>query len=186
MVSSLEGVVAQALAFEGRDFQSQSGVKDTPRRVAKFLREFCTPPAINPTFFNEPDAEEMVIVKDVTFSSLCEHHMLPFFGKACVGYIPDGGQIIGLSKIPRVIEHYSAGLKNQERITKNVGRYLAQHQALMPKGVAVIMEATHTCMSIRGVKQSCACTRTQFFSGVLRTDPAARAEFMAAVPAKLL
>lgn len=182
--------VFNILADIGRN--NEPGTADTPDRVAKFLVEFCTRPPIGMTLFEEPNADQMVTVGPISFSSLCEHHMLPFFGEAHIAYIPspaakqsDKGPTVyvlaGVSKLPRTVEHFAAGLNNQERITAAIGRYLTHECDLKPQGVAVFMKASHTCMTIRGVKQACACTTTQYFSGPFKNDPATRAEFLASV-----
>jgi GTP cyclohydrolase I len=116
----------------------------------------------------------MVVVKDIEFYSMCEHHMLPFFGKAHVAYIPDG-RIVGLSKLPRLVEHRARRLQVQERLTTEVADWL--ERTIRPRGVGVVIEATHQCMSLRGVRQPGALTTTSALRGRLREDPRTRQEF---------
>jgi GTP cyclohydrolase IA len=156
------------------------GTQDTPRRYAKFLREMLKPQEFEFTIFDEP-ADEMVIVNGIEVASLCEHHTLPFFGKASVAYIPNGKKIVGLSKLPRLVHQYCVGFQNQERITQGIGKFLTEHQELQPKAVGVVIECSHTCMSVRGVREHAATTRTQFLSGVFKTDLRAHDEFWRAV-----
>jgi GTP cyclohydrolase I len=117
----------------------------------------------------------MVVVSDIAFASLCEHHLLPFFGVAHVGYLPVE-RIVGLSKLPRVVEHCARGLQVQERLTMEVADWLERE--LGPRGVGVVLEATHTCMSVRGVRQPGARTRTSALRGLVRDDPRTRQEFL--------
>jgi GTP cyclohydrolase I len=116
-----------------------------------------------------------VVVADIAFSSLCEHHLLPFLGVAHVGYLP-GERIVGLSKLPRVVEHYARRLQVQERLTVQVADWLERE--LRPRGVGVVLEATHLCMSVRGVRQPGARTRTSALRGLVRDDPGTRQEFL--------
>ncbi|WP_409996735.1 GTP cyclohydrolase I FolE [Deinococcus sp. Marseille-Q6407] len=128
------------------------------------------------------EGSEMVIVKDIEFYSMCEHHMLPFYGRAHVAYIPDG-KILGLSKFARIVDLYSRRLQVQERITTQVAE--AVEELLTPKGVAVLMEGTHLCMSMRGVQKQNSSTTTSAMRGLFRNDPRTRAEFMSAVQGTL-
>lgn len=156
------------------------GTKDTPKRYEKFLREMLKPEEFEFTVFDEK-VDEMVIVNDIDVASLCEHHTLPFFGKAAVAYIPNGKKIVGLSKLPRLVHQYCVGFQNQERITQGIGKFLTEHPILKPLAVGVVIECSHTCMSIRGVKEHGATTRTQFLSGAFKTDSRAHDEFWRAV-----
>ena len=160
---------------------SREGLKETPKRYLKFLTDFCTQPDFQfKTFENETD--EMVIVCPIPFNSLCEHHMAPFMGHGAIAYIPNK-KMVGLSKLPRTLEYYSRRLQNQERITKMVADRLMKE--LEPKGVAVILKAQHTCMSIRGAKCHGAFTTTSCLTGTFKDDLSCRAEFMGLVQKNL-
>ncbi len=148
---------------------------ETPRRVATALAELLTPRAFTmTTFSNDGSYDEMVVVRDIAFHSLCAHHMLPFLGVAHVAYLP-GTRVVGLSKLARLVEHCSRGLQTQERLTTEVADALDEH--LAPRGVGVAIEATHLCMSIRGVEAPGATTVTTAVRGAVRDDPSTRAEF---------
>jgi GTP cyclohydrolase IA len=148
---------------------------ETPRRVATALAELLTPrPFTMTTFANDGSYDEMVVVRDIAFHSLCAHHMLPFLGVAHVAYLPDA-RVVGLSKLARLVEHCSRGLQTQERLTTEVADALDER--LAPRGVGVAIEATHLCMSLRGVQASGAMTVTAAVRGEVRDDPSTRAEF---------
>lgn len=161
----------------------REGLKDTPLRMAKAM-QFLTsgydqdPAAILRQAIFHEEYNQMVIVKDIDMHSLCEHHLLPFMGKCHVAYIPDG-QITGLSKIPRVVEAYARRLQVQERLTQQICDCI--QQTLNPKGVAVTIEAEHTCVSMRGVQKNLATTVTSAYSGVFSTDKNIRAEYLGAI-----
>jgi GTP cyclohydrolase I len=129
---------------------------------------------INGAMF-DVDYDEMVVVKDIEFYSMCEHHMLPFFGRAHVAYIPDG-KVIGLSKIPRIVEMFARRLQVQERMTTQIAEFL--EEVLHPKGVAVVVEGAHMCSMMRGVKKSSASMTTSAMLGSFRDNPKTRAEFL--------
>lgn len=149
----------------------------TPQRVANALAEMLTPSAFLPTTFpNDEGYDELVVARQVPFRSLCEHHLLPFFGVAHVGYLP-GARIIGLSKLARVVEHFAAGLQVQERLTQQVADWL--HDNLDARGVGVVLEAEHLCMSLRGVRAAGSRTVTSALRGDLRSDARTRGEFLA-------
>ena len=149
---------------------------DTPRRVAAAFAESLTPtPFTVTTFANDSAYHEMVIVRDIRFHSLCAHHLLPFVGAAHVAYVP-GEQIVGLSKLARVVEHFARRLQTQEQLTNQVAGALSE--ALAPRGVGVVLEAEHLCMSLRGVRTQSAQTVTSSLTGLLRDDPATRLEFL--------
>ncbi|MEO7428748.1 MAG: GTP cyclohydrolase I [Acidimicrobiales bacterium] len=149
----------------------------TPRRVVDAFEELLSPtPFELTTFANTEDYDELVIVRDIPVRSLCAHHLLPFTGVAHVGYLPDG-RILGLSKLARAIEGFARGLQVQERLTSQVGAWLDQH--LMPKGVGVVIEAEHLCMTIRGVQARGTRTITSSLHGLVRHDARTRAEFLA-------
>jgi len=145
-------------------------------RVARFYEAFLNPPPVMfTTFENENGADEMIVQKGIPFYSLCEHHMLPFFGTAVVAYIPDK-RIVGLSKLARCVQFESSALQNQERITQQVCRRVMQE--LHPKGVGVVLTARHMCMEMRGVKAAGAETVTSSLHGAFKEDPRTRTEFL--------
>lgn len=149
----------------------------TPERVVSALSELLVPAAFLPTTFpNDEGYDELVVARQVPFRSLCEHHMLPFYGHAHVGYLP-GDRIVGLSKLARVIEHFAAGLQVQERLTQQAADWLEGQ--LGARGVGVVVEAEHLCMSLRGVRAMGALTVTSALRGALRTDARSRDEFLA-------
>ncbi len=148
----------------------------TPRRVAASLAELLTPVEFSPTTFaNEGDYDELVLVRDIPFQSLCMHHLLPFIGHAHVAYLP-GDRIIGLSKLARVVELFARDLQLQERMTVQIADWLDRE--LSPRGVGVVLSAEHTCMTIRGVRKPGAKTVTSALRGVLRDDPRTRQELL--------
>jgi GTP cyclohydrolase IA len=158
---------------------SQEGLHETPRRVAESYAELLTPEPFDLTTFpNEGGYDELVVAKGIPFHSLCEHHMLPFIGVAHVGYLP-GERIIGLSKLARVVERFARALQVQERMTKQIGDWLEEE--LSPKGVGVVIEAEHLCMSLRGVQKTGAKTVTSALHGLVRDDARTRQEFLALV-----
>jgi GTP cyclohydrolase I len=166
--------VADLLVALGQVPTSEDLVQ-TPRRVASAFAEFLTPKPFNmTTFANDGDYDETVVVRGIAFHSLCAHHMLPFSGVAHVAYMPEQ-RVVGLSKLVRVVEHFSRGLQTQERLTTQVADAL--QTALDPRGVGVTMEATHLCMTLRGVNASGATTVTTALRGLLRDDAAMRSEF---------
>ncbi len=152
-------------------------LRDTPRRMVASLSELLTPREFHATTFaNDEGYDEMVLARSIPFSSLCEHHVLPFVGVAHVGYLP-GDRILGLSKLARVVEHFARGLQVQERLTVQIANWL--DDTLAPRGVGVVLEAEHLCMSIRGVRSTGSRTLTSRVTGTLRADPRARQEFFA-------
>jgi GTP cyclohydrolase I len=155
----------------------REGLEDTPKRYIKFLDEFLNPPNFKLTTFENEGMDEMVVVKDIPFYSLCEHHLAPFFGIGAIAYIPNG-RIVGLSKLPRVLDQVSRKLQNQERITQQVARMLYIESGLDPKGVAVVLNARHMCMEMRGIKAFGANTTTSAMLGVFKTDINCRQEFL--------
>ncbi|MBQ4306140.1 MAG: GTP cyclohydrolase I FolE [Bacteroidales bacterium] len=171
--------VREILSLIGED-PDREGLKKTPERVAKSL-QFLTQgyghdgvEIVRSALFEEK-YQQMVLVRDIELYSMCEHHMLPFIGKAHVAYIPDG-TITGLSKIARVVENYARRLQVQERLTVEIRD--AIQKALKPLGVAVVIEANHTCMQIRGVQKSNAITTTSAFSGIFLSSARTRNEFL--------
>ena len=168
--------VADLLKALGRDPHSPH-LADTPRRVANAYAEMLTPREFALTTFpNDEGYDELVLAKDIPVQSLCEHHLLPFEGVAHVGYLP-GERILGLSKLARVVELFARDLQVQERLTKQVADWLQDH--LNPKGVGVVIEAEHQCMSLRGVRAVGSRTVTSSLQGILRDNASSRQEFFA-------
>ena len=160
----------------GVDLASES-LRDTPRRMARMYAELLTPAEFSPTTFpNDGGYDELVVATQIPFHSLCEHHLLPFTGVAHVGYLP-GERIIGLSKLARVVDLFARDLQVQERLTTQIAGWLDEH--LEPKGIGVVLEAEHLCMSLRGVQKAGARTVTSALKGLVRDDPRTRQEFLA-------
>ena len=171
-----ERAVTDLLAALGQDPASEQ-LLDTPRRVAASYAELLTSAPFTPTTFpNDEGYDELVLVRAIPFQSLCEHHLLPFAGVAHVGYLP-ADRILGLSKLARVVELFSRRLQLQERLTTQVADWLQDQ--LAPKGVGVVLEAEHLCMSLRGVRAAGTHTVTSALHGLLRSDPRSRQEFLA-------
>jgi GTP cyclohydrolase IA len=175
----LPGVVARLLEELGED-TTREGLIDTPRRVADSLRFLTEGYELDPVeivgeaLFSE-DYDDMVVVRDVNFFSLCEHHLLPFFGRVHVAYLPKG-KVVGLSKVPRVIDAFAHRLQLQERLTRQIAEAL--NEVLEPKGVAVVVEARHLCMEMRGVEKQDSDTLTSCMLGAFRDDARTRSEFL--------
>ena len=159
----------------GADLQDES-LRDTPGRVARALAEMLTPVAFEATTFPNEGYDELVVARSIPFHSLCEHHLLPFHGVAHVGYLP-AERIIGLSKLARVVELFARRLQVQERMTVQIADWLQGE--LAPKGIGVVLQAEHLCMSLRGVQKAGARTVTSALHGVVRDDPRTRQEFLA-------
>ena len=175
----MQETIRRLLTDLGED-PDREGLRETPRRVDQSLR-FLTSGygtsldhVINGALFSV-EYSEMVIVRDIDFYSLCEHHILPFFGKCHVAYLPNG-RVIGLSKLPRIVDMFSRRLQVQERLTSEIAE--AIRSAVSPLGVAVVMEATHLCMAMRGVAKQNAVTTTSAMHGVFREDARTRSEFL--------
>lgn len=178
-IESLKEHYSKVLELIGED-PSREGLIKTPERVAKAMQFLTQGYEMNATeilqsaMFSE-DYSQMVLVKEIEFHSLCEHHLLPFFGKAHIAYIPDGN-IVGLSKLPRVVDAFSRRLQVQERLTNEIRDCI--QDTLKPKGVAVVMEARHLCMQMRGVEKQSSLTTTSAFSGAFLESEKTRLEFM--------
>ncbi len=175
----MQDIIKQLLAGIGED-PLREGLRDTPKRVEQSLRfltsgyEADVDATLNNALFTV-DYNEMVIVKDIDFYSLCEHHLLPFFGKCHVAYIPNG-KVVGLSKIPRLVDIYAHRLQVQERLTNQIANTLTEK--INPLGVAVVTEATHLCMAMRGVEKQNSVAVTSAMLGAFRTDARTRSEFL--------
>jgi GTP cyclohydrolase I len=171
-----ERAVTDLLVALGQD-PRRPHLRETPRRVAGAYAEMLTARSFNLTTFpNDEGYDEMVLARDSPFHSLCEHHLLPFIGTAHVGYLP-GDRILGLSKLARVVELFARRLQVQERMTKQIADWISDH--VQPKGVGVVIEAEHLCMSLRGVQASGVVTVTSSLQGLLREDARSRNEFFA-------
>jgi GTP cyclohydrolase I len=175
----IERAVRDILEAIGED-PDREGLKETPKRVANMYEEILgginQSPEEHLKIFNEPGNDEMVIVRDIPLYSVCEHHMLPFVGKAHIAYIPNEGKIIGLSKLARIVSVYAKRLQVQERLTAEVADFL--YIKLGAKSVAVIIEAEHLCMTMRGARAAGAKTETSALRGYVRNDAKLRAEVM--------
>ena len=172
--------LVESLLVELGEDPDRQGLKATPDRVSRSLRELTAGYGVKPeeviadAIFDQ-DYDEMVLVKNIAFFSLCEHHMLPFFGHVHVGYLPNG-KVVGLSKIPRLVEIYARRLQIQEQLTREIAEAL--NGALEPKGVGVVIEARHLCMEMRGVETPGGRMITSCMLGTFRKDPRTRAEFL--------
>lgn len=178
--SEIEDTVVRQLEWLGEN-PARDGLKDTPRRVIKSLKELTRgyaddPQAILSKVFSVP-CDEMVVLRDMEFWSLCEHHLLPFHGRAYVGYVPDQ-KVVGISKLARLVDCFSRRLQVQERLTGQIADAVQSH--LKPKGVGVVIRATHMCMAMRGVQKPADMVTSSMY-GVMRDDPRARAEFLSLV-----
>ena len=178
----VEDAVKGILNEIGED-PNREGLKDTPERVKRLYKEITSgynedPNEIINGAIYDIDYDEMVIVKDIEFYSLCEHHMLPFFGKAQIAYIPKK-KVIGLSKIARIVEVYARRLQVQERMTVQIANFL--NETLKPKGVAVVVNGYHLCMAMRGIRKSDANMLTSSMLGAFRNDERTRAEFLSLI-----
>jgi GTP cyclohydrolase I len=170
-----EAAAAGLLTALGFDLQ-QPDLVDTPRRMAHALLEMTTPPEFElTTFDNDEGYDELVLVEGIPLRSVCEHHVLPFVGVAHIGYLP-GERILGLSKFARMVDFHARRPQTQERLTQQLADHLVEQ--LQPRGVGVVVEAEHTCMSLRGARVPGARTVTSALYGQLRDDPASRAEFL--------
>ena len=176
----MKELIEKLLVELGED-PSREGLQNTPERVAQSMK-FLTggywvniDELVNDALFEDPNTDEMVILKDIDIFSLCEHHMLPFFGKCHVAYIPDG-KIIGLSKVPRIVDAFGRRLQVQERLTSQIAESL--NGILKPKGVAVVIDALHLCMSMRGVEKQNSYTTTSSMLGAFKSNPSTRSEFL--------
>ncbi len=179
---ALEGAVKTILETIGEDL-SRPGLERTPQRVACMYRELTAGYHVDPerlinNAIFEVDYDEMVVVRDIDYYSLCEHHMLPFMGKCHVGYVPDG-KVIGLSKIPRIVEMFARRLQIQEQMTQQIAEFL--DETLHPLGVAVVVEGVHLCAAMRGIKKANARMVTSAMLGIYKKHQSTRAEFLSII-----
>ena len=173
-IEKVANAASMLLEALGADLQD-STMSETPKRMAKAYCELLTPQGFEMTSFpNDGNYDELVLVKDIPFHSLCEHHLLPFMGRAHIGYIP-GERILGISKLARIVEKFASGFQVQERLTAQIANFIQEE--LNPKGVGVVLIADHSCMSLRGVKSTGAKTVTSSLKGLLRDSDRSRAEF---------
>jgi len=174
-LAAAEAAVRALLEALGAEADDEP-LRDTPRRVAQAYAELLTPRAFDLTTFpNDEDYDELVVARDIPFHSLCQHHLLPFMGVAHVAYLP-ADRILGLSKLARVVETFARGLQTQERLTTQVSSWIDEH--LRPKGVGVVLEAEHLCMTLRGANARGTRTTTSALSGLVREDARTRQEFL--------
>lgn len=180
----IEKAVRMLIKSIGEDI-SRDGLAKTPERVARSLEKMLDGYGKDPkkllTTFEEKDYDEMIVVKDIEFYSMCEHHVLPFFGKAHIGYIPKG-RVIGLSKIPRLVEIFSRRLQNQERLTVEIAK--AFDELIAPKGVGVVLEGKHLCMMARGVEKQGSRVVTSAMRGLFKRELNTRNEFLRLIQSK--
>jgi GTP cyclohydrolase I len=177
-LDAAEQAAHDLLVALGADLESDH-LRETPRRVAKAYAEMLTPRPFNPTTFpNDEGYDELVIIREIPFRSLCAHHLLPFQGTAHVAYLP-GERLVGLSKLARVVALYAHRLQLQERLTTQVADWLEEH--LRPRGVGVVLEAEHLCMSLRGVQTAGSNTVTSALRGAVRDDARTRQEFLSLI-----
>lgn len=178
-----EAAVRTLIAYAGDD-PNREGLVETPKRVVRAFEEIfggyreCPLEVLGRTFTEIGGYQEPVLVRNIAFHSHCEHHMMPFFGKAHLAYMPVT-EVVGLSKLARLVEVYARRLQTQEHLTSQIAR--AIDEILKPRGVAVMLEAEHMCMSVRGIQKPGTSTITTHFTGVFRDDPAAQARFLALV-----
>lgn len=175
----IENAVREILEAIGED-PNRQGLVETPRRVAQMYADIFSglqdDPRRHIKIFSEPENDEMVVVRDIPLYSMCEHHLLPFVGKAHIAYLPSDGKVIGLSKLARIVSDFSKRPQLQERLTAQIADFLMQE--LQPKGIAVIIDAEHLCMTMRGARAAGAKTQTSALRGMMRSDAKTRAEVM--------
>lgn len=178
----IENAVRQILDAIGEDTERE-GLKNTPKRVAKMYAEIFQsldgPDFNDYALFDSKNEEDMVVVKNIQFYSMCEHHLLPFFGKVHVAYVPDGNKVLGLSKLPRLVEHCAKRPSVQEDLTVMIAEKLAENVPV--KGVAVAVEAEHMCMTMRGVKSPASVTKTFHYRGIFKEDREWKRDFLQAI-----
>lgn len=178
----IERAVREILLAIGED-PDREGLAETPRRVANMYEEIFSGLEKDPKqfikLFTEENNDEMIVVRDIPLYSVCEHHLLPFVGKAHIVYIPGEGKVIGLSKLARIVDNFARRPQLQERLTSQIADFITEN--LRPRGVAVVVEAEHLCMTMRGVRAAGALTRTSALRGIIRSDARTRSEAMALI-----
>ena len=176
----IQRAVRDILEAIGED-PDREGLRETPRRVADMYGEIFAGLSEDPKtclkFFHEEGSDEIVLVKDIPLYSMCEHHLLPFVGKAHIAYIPQDGKVIGLSKLARIVKNFASKPQLQERLTADIADFI--NEQMQPQGVAVLIEAEHLCMTMRGIRAAGAKTQTSALRGRFRSDARSRAEVMA-------
>ncbi len=182
-VKKIEKIIRKLLLAVGEN-PEREGLKNTPKRVAEFYREALWGNAVDPqkilrVHYEDENHEEIVLIKDIPVYSLCEHHLLPFFGKAHIAYIPKKDRLLGISKLTRIVDAYSRRLQLQERITQQIANAIME--VAKPHGTIVVIEAEHFCMTMRGIKKPGARVVTSSVRGVFQSDPKTRAEAMALI-----
>lgn len=175
-------IIAELLSFLDENPKRQ-GLRKTPERYQKFIKEFFIEKPFNITVFENEGYDEMVIQTNIAFYSICEHHLLPFFGYGAVAYIPDH-KIVGLSKLARTLTHFSQRLQTQERITTQVTEFLAEK--LQPKGIGVVLTGRHLCMEMRGIEKPGTQTTTSCLKGSFKSNSLTRGEFLQIVQSNLI
>lgn len=170
-----ENAIREFLKAMGHDV-NREGLRETPKRYVKFWDEFCSPPEFNFTTFQNENVDQMIIQKNIPFTSVCEHHLAPFWGTASIAYIPNKNKIVGISKLARTLDLYARQPQNQERIGTQVVERLQKE--LKPKGVAIVIKARHTCVEMRGVKKHDTWTVTSAMTGCFKKELNARQEFL--------
>ncbi len=175
----IQHAVREILEAIGED-PDREGLAETPRRVADMYAEIFSGLSHDPKdclkFFHEEGSDEIVLVKDIPLYSMCEHHLLPFVGKAHIAYIPKNGKVIGLSKLARIVKNFASRPQLQERLTADIADFI--NREMEPQGVAVLVEAEHLCMTMRGIRAAGAKTQTSALRGCFRSDARSRAEVM--------
>ncbi len=181
-MSELTDSIAKLLTHMDKQ-PNREGLQATPERYQRFVQEFFTEQPFNVTVFANEGYDEMVVQTNIAFYSMCEHHLLPFFGYGAIAYVPDK-KVIGLSKLARVLDHFSRRLQNQERITTEVAAFLGAK--LQPKGVGVLLNGRHLCMEMRGVEKPGTQTTTSCLKGSFKANASTRSEFLQIVGSNLI
>lgn len=175
----IEAAVLEILKAVGEDPQRE-GLRDTPKRIARMYAELLAgmhhDPSEHLTSVFHEKYDEIVLLRDIPFNSICEHHLMPFIGKAHVAYLPNG-KVLGVSKLARIVETFARRLQVQERLTEQIADFLMKN--LQPSGVAVVLEAGHSCMTVRGIRKPGATMVTSALRGIFKRDPRSRAEVLA-------
>ena len=173
MIKDLEQNIRQFLSIINEDI-FREGLANTPKRASKAWEEFLTPPPFKPTTFSANGYDQMIIESNIQYHTFCEHHLIPFFGRATIGYIPDK-KIIGISKLPRTVEYFSKRLNTQEYFTESIAEFLMEK--LQPKGLGVVIRGRHLCQEMRGIKKRGEMI-TSSLKGVMLTENTVRKEFL--------